>query len=141
MTKRVTLAQYAEQVYAFHPDQPRGPGGKWIHVGAAVEHAVHGKGTVTDTHAMGRVSVRFNRGGLKKVSGSSLSPSGHDPLGGEVDERMLDKSERRRAAMDEADVEGLHRAERRRAAAERANPRTKEIQGLLREIGSKSVRK
>jgi len=75
-----TLEEAAEHEFGFNPSQVRGPDGKWLHVGAAVKHAVHGKGTVTDTHALGKVSVRFDRGGLKKVGGKELHPSSHDPL-------------------------------------------------------------
>lgn len=71
----------AAQGFAFDESlHPRGPGGKWVHVGAVVEHAVHGKGTVTETHALGKVSVRFHNPGvgLKKVSAKELVPSRQD---------------------------------------------------------------
>lgn len=118
--------------FAFNPGQMRGPDGKWIRVGAAVSHAVHGKGTVTDTHSLGKVSVRFDRGGLKKVSGKDLAPSGHDPLGGEIDEEVLHRRTVAKEAMDRADEEAAHRRHLKgealdRAAARRNAPLVKKI--------------
>lgn len=118
-----TLREAAERQFGFNPGQMRGPDGKWIHVGAAVSHAVHGKGTVTNTHALGKVSVRFDRGGLKKVSGRDLNPSGHDPLGGQIDEEILHQSHLRRQAMDRADEEAAHRRHLKGEALDRAAAR------------------
>lgn len=72
-----TLAQAAAQ-FAFNRDQVRGPDGKWIRVGAVVESAVHGKGTVTKIDKGGDVHVDFEDPDadtgrvVKKVSAKTL---------------------------------------------------------------------
>jgi len=65
-----SLAQAAQQL-AFHPDQVRGPDGKWIKVGDVVESATHGIGTVKKVHkdvGGGKVTVRFNGEGENGTS-------------------------------------------------------------------------
>jgi hypothetical protein len=104
-----TLAEAAAQEFGFNPDQVRAPDGKWLHVGGAVMHAVHGKGTVTEKHAFGKVSVRFEKGGLKKVGGKDLAPSGHDPLGEQIDEDVIHARHVAQDAQDHADEEAAHR--------------------------------
>lgn len=116
----MTTLREAASEFSFNPGQLRGPDGKWIHVGAAVSHAVHGKGTVTETHALGKVSVRFDRHGLKKVSGKELSPSGHDPLGGDIDEEIIHRRHVAKNAADRADEEAAHRRTLKGEALDRA---------------------
>lgn len=125
----MTTLEDDARAFGFNPSQVRGPDGKWIRIGAAVEHAVHGKGTVTDTHALGKVSVRFDKGGLKKVGGKELSPSGHDPLGGEINEDIIHKRHVDKAAQDDADEEAAHKRNLLREAAERIADTAKSVAG------------
>jgi hypothetical protein len=125
----MTTLEDDARAFGFNPSQVRGPDGKWISVGAAVSHAVHGKGTVTGTHALGKVSVRFDKGGLKKVGGKELSPSGHDPRGGKINEDIIHKRHLTEDARDAADEEAAHRRNKLRDAAERAADTIKSVAG------------
>lgn len=127
---RETLAEAAAREFGFNPDQARGPGGKWIHIGAMVEHAVHGKGKVTDTHHLGKVSVRFDRPsvGLKKVAGKDLTP-------------MAPSEVRRRAEMEANDEKGLARTLDRINRADKADEGSLHRKRLQREAARKAAQR
>jgi hypothetical protein len=77
-----TLGEVAAHDFGFNPDQKRGFGGKWIHVGAAVKHAENGVGEVVGKHIGGKVSVRFGHGiGVQKVDAKDITSASGKTLG------------------------------------------------------------
>ena len=62
---------------AFNPDEPRGPGGKWIHLGAAIEK-VAGLEKGKRTYVNGHVVRNLDQGYRVRINGVAKNYSSHE---------------------------------------------------------------
>src|SRR5262252_2967772 len=62
---------------AFNPDEPRGPGGKWIHLGAAIEK-VAGLQKGKRTYVNGHVVRNLDQGYRVRINGVAKNYSSHE---------------------------------------------------------------